>query len=52
MATVVGADASVRETARLIASDKVEGTAVRNSGGDKIGTIERLMIDKRTGKVA
>jgi PRC-barrel domain len=52
MDTVVGTDPSVRETARLIASDKVEGTAVRNSSGDKVGTIERAMIDKRTGKVA
>lgn len=48
----VGADAAVRETARLIASDKVEGTAVRNVSGDKVGTIERVMIDKRAGKVA
>lgn len=46
------ADPRVRETARLIASDKVEGTSVRNSAGDKVGTIERVMIDKRSGKVA
>ena len=52
MDTVVGTDAAVRETARLIASDKVEGTAVRNLNGDKVGTIERVMIDKRAGKVA
>jgi sporulation protein YlmC with PRC-barrel domain len=52
MDTVVGTDATVRETARLIASDKVEGTAVRNTSGDKVGTIERIMIDKRAGKVA
>jgi hypothetical protein len=36
----------------LIASDRVEGTPVRRSNGDKIGTVERLMIDKRSGKVA
>jgi hypothetical protein len=42
----------VRETAHLIASDKVEGTPVRRSDGDRIGTIERVMIDKRSGKVA
>jgi hypothetical protein len=48
----VAADVSARETARLIGSDKVEGTAVRRSNGDKIGTIERVMIDKRSGKVA
>jgi hypothetical protein len=34
----------------LIASDRVEGTAVRRPNGDKIGHIERLMIDKITGK--
>jgi len=37
---------------RLIASDRVERTAVRRSDGTKIGTIERLMIDKVSGKVA
>jgi sporulation protein YlmC with PRC-barrel domain len=52
MDTVVGTDATVRETGLLIASDKVEGTAVRNLNGDKVGTIERVMIDKRSGKVA
>jgi hypothetical protein len=52
MDTVVGTDARVRETARLIASDKVEGTVVRNLNGDKVGTFERVMIDKRVGKVA
>ena len=40
------------ETTRLIGSDKVEGTAVRRSNGDKVGSIERVMIDKRSGKVA
>ena len=45
-------DVTARETAHLIASDKVEGTAVRRSDGDKIGTIERVMIDKRSGRVA
>jgi PRC-barrel domain len=36
----------------LIASDRVEGTPVRRSDGEKIGTIERLMIDKISGNVA
>jgi sporulation protein YlmC with PRC-barrel domain len=40
------------ETASLIASDKVEGTAVYGLDGDKIGRVENLMIDKWTGKVA
>jgi hypothetical protein len=37
---------------RLIASDRVEGTAVRRPNGERIGHIERLMIDKTTGKVS
>ena len=36
----------------LIGSDKVEGTAVYSTDGKKIGSIERLMIDKISGKVA
>jgi hypothetical protein len=41
-----------RETASLIGSDKVEGTPVYRSRGDRIGQIERIMIDKISGKVA
>src|ERR1700687_4865861 len=37
---------------QLIASDRVEGTAVRRPNGGRIGHIERLMIDKITGKVS
>lgn len=36
----------------LIASDRVEGTAVRRPSGDLVGHIERLMIDKITGQVS
>jgi hypothetical protein len=36
----------------LIASDRVEGTAVCQPGGKAIGTIQRLMIDKASGKIA
>jgi sporulation protein YlmC with PRC-barrel domain len=35
----------------VISSDKVEGTAVFNGSGDKLGSIDDLMIDKRTGHV-
>ena len=35
----------------LIASDRVEGTAVINRNGEKLGTIERVMIDKLSGQV-
>ena len=34
----------------LISSDRVEGTSVFRSDGDKVGRIERLMIEKRSGK--
>jgi hypothetical protein len=40
-----------RETHSLVASDKVEGTAVYRSNGDKIGHIARVMIGKQSGKV-
>jgi sporulation protein YlmC with PRC-barrel domain len=41
-----------RETADLIASDKVEGTNVYRSNGETLGEIERVMIGKRSGRVA
>ena len=40
------------ETTDLISSEKVEGTSVVNRSGDTIGKIEKLMIEKRSGKVA
>jgi hypothetical protein len=40
-----------RETPSLIGSDKVEGTAVYRSNGEKIGQIQRVMIGKQSGKV-
>ena len=48
MATVT----AQRETTSLIGSDKVEGTDVYGAGDQKVGTIERVMIDKISGKVA
>jgi PRC-barrel domain len=41
-----------RETAGLIGSDKVEGTTVYDAKGEKMGSIERVMINKRSGQVA
>ena len=41
-----------RETGNLIGSDKVEGTAVYGANSQRIGSIERVMIDKMSGKVA
>ena len=46
------ADVSTRETTSLIGSDKVEGTAVYGTDQNKIGTVQRVMIDKLSGKVA
>ena len=40
------------ETGTLIGSDKVEGTAVYGADREKIGSIERVMIDKMSGKVS
>ena len=41
-----------RETVNLIGSDKVEGTAVYGADTQKIGSIERIMIDKVSGRVS
>ena len=41
-----------REQGNLIGSDKVEGTAVYGADNEKIGSIERVMIDKVSGKVS
>lgn len=41
-----------KETGTLIGSDKVEGTAVYGSDREQIGSIERVMIDKVSGKIS
>lgn len=38
------------ETRQLIASNKVDGTAVYNHEGDRLGTISNFMVDKVSGK--
>jgi sporulation protein YlmC with PRC-barrel domain len=35
----------------VISSDQVEGSAVYNAAGDKLGSIDDLMIDKLSGQV-
>lgn len=40
-----------RETVSLIGSDKVEGTTVYGADDRKIGSVQRVMIDKVSGKV-
>jgi hypothetical protein len=41
-----------RETVSLIGSDKVEGTPVYGADDRHIGTVQRIMVDKISGKVA
>lgn len=44
-------DIATDETANLIASNKVEGTAVYNRQGERLGTITNFMVDKISGNV-
>ncbi len=46
------ASADLKETQDLIASDKVEGTKVYDRDGRHIGSIERILVEKRSGKVS
>jgi hypothetical protein len=46
------AGVAIEETDRLIASDKVEGTAVYNRQSERLGTVHNFMVDKSTGRVA
>ena len=43
---------NTRATAALISSDKVEGTDVYNAQSEHMGSIERVMIEKRSGQVS
>ena len=45
-------DVAHKETGNLISADKVEGTAVYNRRGEKLGSVKDIMIDKVSGKVA
>ncbi|MGU3538768.1 PRC-barrel domain-containing protein [Methylobacterium sp. A54F] len=40
------------ETPRLIASNKVEGTAVYSPAGEHLGSVHNFMVDKVSGQVA
>ncbi len=46
-----GRDLPIDETNTLIASDKVEGTAVYNNSSERLGSIHNFMVGKQTGKV-
>jgi len=43
---------TIQEPLSVIAGDRVEETPVCRTDGTRIGTIERVIIDKLTGKVA
>ena len=45
-------NANTKETHDLIASDRVEGTKVYSLNGEHIGHIERVLLEKRSGKVS
>jgi sporulation protein YlmC with PRC-barrel domain len=38
-------------TSDVISSDKVEGTKVYNTAGEKLGSVDELMIDKVSGQI-
>jgi hypothetical protein len=48
--TGLAADKGVESPHKLIASDRVEGTKVFRPTGERVGHIERIMIDKVTGQ--
>ncbi len=52
MATMTTGVDNRRETRSLIGSDKVEGTAVYGADDQRFGTVQRVMIDKISGKIA
>src|SRR4051795_2749277 len=50
--TMTTSSLDTNETVGLIGSDKVDGTAIYGADQKKIGSIQRVMIDKISGKVA
>jgi sporulation protein YlmC with PRC-barrel domain len=43
--------ATATSTQDVISSERVEGTTVYSEAGDKLGSVDDLMIDKRSGQV-
>jgi hypothetical protein len=52
MTRAEGSSLATGETDRLIASNKVEGTAVYNRAGERLGDVYNFMVDKHSGQVA
>lgn len=44
-------DVAIDETEQLISSSKVEGTRVYSRRGERLGTVESFMVNKRSGRV-
>jgi sporulation protein YlmC with PRC-barrel domain len=45
-------DDTTNPSGKLIAAHKVQGTSVYNTALEKLGTVEDLMIDKASGRIA
>lgn len=52
MTATVQPTSGVRETSRLISSEKVGGSKVEDTQGNSLGHIEEVMLDKISGRVA
>jgi len=52
--TKLGAAGNIEadENRQMIASDKVEGTAVYSRDGERLGSVHNFMVDKVSGQVA
>ena len=50
--TTKTSEPATEETADLIASDKVESTAVYGGDGERLGSVYNFMVNKRSGQVA
>jgi len=50
--TITDDFAAIDETNRLIASNRIAGTAVYQPDGEHIGSVHNFMVDKLSGKVA
>ena len=51
IAEATESEIEIDESDWLIASNKIEGIAVYNEDGDKLGTIHNFMVDKLSGQV-
>jgi hypothetical protein len=49
-ADLIDNNADMHQQHALISSDRVEGTAVFNSAGDRLGTIKHFMVEKQSGQ--